>query len=832
MQTGIAQLKKLRGKSLREIRVRGRQEIVKFRERLFSSAEMSDEAFAREITPFSPSASVEDSSALIVERIRSSFARGNQTPATFFPALARRDEVVSEMERRFPAARLTLIDRADRAMAGRFDLLGFRDLSFGSPIDWHLEPLSGKRTTLDHWSRIDYLNPAVAGDKKITWELNRHAHFVTFGQAYWLTGDEAYAEAFAAQASSWMDANPPGCGINWASSLELAFRMVAWLWALHLLAESRHLESRFVKRLLKYMLAHGRHIESYLSYYFSPNTHLTGEALGLFYLGTALPELNRASLWRKKGLGILIEQLPIHIRPDGVYFEQTTYYHRYTADFYLHLVGLARAGSVKLPRVIEDRLARSLDYLMWATRPDGTSPLIGDDDGGQLIKLGGRGADDFRDTIATGAALVGRGDWKFIAGEDAAETLWLLGPEGLERYTEIEARPPANTACAFAGGGYFVMRDGWSKRSSFALADCGPHGVSSCGHSHADALSFEFAAGGTTWLVDPGTFTYTGDARLRDRFRSTQSHNTVTIDDEPQSIPAEAFSWKRIAKAAAREFIAGSGFDYFEGSHDGYERLSDPVTHTRSLTFVKASGESLPSYLIVRDQFKARGPHHYAARYHFATGCRAEANDNRAGAINDRGDRLNLFAFGNAAPQARVEEGWVSRAYGKREQAPVAVIEARGEGPQELITFILPGDAGVSPAKGGFTIKAGEFLDTVVASDGASDVECEGFSAQARMAVGRFARGELVGACMVQGKKLEARNQFALRSPTSIRYGEAGFNDGQIEITIHGASRFELSFYEPPTRIIVNKTSFTISRNCESAVFVLQGSGWKLVSKG
>ena len=33
------------------------------------------------------------------------------------------------------------------------------------------------------------------------------------------------------------------------------------------------------------------HVERHLSYYFSPNTHLTGEALALYVVGTALPEL-------------------------------------------------------------------------------------------------------------------------------------------------------------------------------------------------------------------------------------------------------------------------------------------------------------------------------------------------------------------------------------------------------------------------------------------------------------------------------------------------------------------------------------------------------------
>ena len=31
------------------------------------------------------------------------------------------------------------------------------------------------------------------------------------------------------------------------------------------------------------------HVEHHLSYYFSPNTHLTGEALALYVVGQALP---------------------------------------------------------------------------------------------------------------------------------------------------------------------------------------------------------------------------------------------------------------------------------------------------------------------------------------------------------------------------------------------------------------------------------------------------------------------------------------------------------------------------------------------------------------
>src|SRR6267378_549061 len=74
-------------------------------------------------------------------------------------------------------------------------------------------------------------------------------------------------------------------------------------------------------------------------------------------------------------------------------------------------------------------------------------------------------------------------------------------------------------------------------------------------HPHADALAIEYAVEGKAWLIDPGTFTYTGDADLRDQFRSTKAHNTVTVDGQPQSVPAGPFGWKHIAKSSPKQFI-------------------------------------------------------------------------------------------------------------------------------------------------------------------------------------------------------------------------------------------------------------------------------------
>jgi len=458
-------LQKLKNASLHELRVRAAQKVSAFSERRGWSTLVklpNDNAFASLLTLEKAPA---DNDLLESFRLRSD--------PTFFASFKTPEKTATALKSRWPDTARRLLEKADRICEGKFDLLGFTHLNFGNPIDWHFEPISGKRTPLVHWSRLDYLDAGVAGDKKIVWELNRQQYFLTLGQAYWLSGEEQYARAFVDHLDAWMDANPPKLGINWASSLEVAFRSMSWLWAFHFFKLSPSLSAEVFQRALKFLYLNARHLESYLSTYFSPNTHLTGEALGLFYLGTLLPEFKEAKRWRDLGSSILIEQLPIHVRPDGVYFEQSSYYHRYTSDFYIHFLLLSRANNFPLPGQVEESLVSLLDHLMYITRPDGTTPLFGDDDGGRLAMLDVRAANDFRGTVAIGAVLFDRGDYKFVAEGAAEEALWLTGVEGLHGFDSIVATQPAETSKVFPEGGYFVMRDGWTRESNYLLSTAG-----------------------------------------------------------------------------------------------------------------------------------------------------------------------------------------------------------------------------------------------------------------------------------------------------------------------------------------------------------------------
>ncbi len=778
-------LGRLRRTSFDELRVRASQAFAAFAERISLSRQarlISDDAFLR-LLDLRQFGGREPASCLgLLDHFRT------RNGPEFFSGFSNPEKTITELKRRWPRAEERIAAQADRIIEGHFDLLGFRNLDFGIPIDWHLEPLAGKRAPLRHWSRLNYLDAEVTGDKKIVWELNRHQYFTTLGQAYWLTRDERYAEAFTAQINSWMDQNPPKIGINWASSLEVAFRSISWLWALHFFKTSEALTPQTFLRVAKFLYLNARHLETYLSTYFSPNTHLTGEALGLLYLGILLPEFKQAKRWRSAGLRILMEQLSRQVRSDGTYFEQSTYYHRYTTDFYLHLWLLLRANGEPVPYGLEEKLNLLLDHLMYITRPDGTTPFFGDDDGGRLVMLDQRAANDFRAALSTGASLFMRPDYKFVAGEVAEEALWLLGPENLAALDLLQTCEPAEQSVAFELGGYYVMRDGWSTTSNYLLFDCGPHGADNCGHAHADALSFELAANGRTLLIDPGTFTYTGSKEMREWFRGTQAHNALTVDGASSSVPAGPFSWQSIAHCEPLAWISRYRFDYVAGAHDGYASWPQPATHDRSILFLKHD------YWVIRDHLKSDGEHNVDLWFHFDLGCAPliEAAGEDAFIAENAGETgLDVSAFAENGRWRR-EDGWVSHSYAQREPSRVYVFSARLGGSRNAVSLLVPRATRTRwhvseiEAIGGqaFEVANENWLDIVMIRTGAR-IETARLASDFEWTWARFTRDnplvpeELV---LISGKTLQLQGRQLLQADQHIEYLAARSIEGRFHV--------------------------------------------------
>lgn len=469
---------------------------------------------------------------------------------------------------RFPAAHLAgrdpqaLADGADviadaqRLARGDWDVLGAAVRVTADRIDWRAHPVSGVQTPAIHFSQVTYAADALGGDVKFLWEVNRHAELVRLAQAYWLTRRRECADAAVALLDSWIEQNPPGIGINWISAVDVAFRTIAWCWVWSLTADSEAWTDARVGRLL-WMVAHaGRFVARYDSVHHSPNTHLTGEALGLVYIGTVFPELRHAAQWRELGVGILQEEVRYQFLDDGMHYERCTGYHRYNLEFYLHALAIASAHGDTWADPFRESLGRGAAASVSLGRPDGTWPVLGDEDGGAAVRLGTRDVTDQSELLVVAAALLEQPALRAGLGRDASSVAWWLLDDAAWRRASSPAEDTRgdNTATAsLRTAGYYVARDDWSRDAWYCAVDAGPHGGDVTGHAHTDLGHVEIAHG-TRWIVvDPGCPVYTSEPERRNWFRGQQAHASITIDDVPLAVPSAPFRWRSVAPTPAVE---------------------------------------------------------------------------------------------------------------------------------------------------------------------------------------------------------------------------------------------------------------------------------------
>ena len=435
------------------------------------------------------------------------------------------------LRKHLPDEAAEILREADQICGHRFRLLGYENLEYGSEIDWHLDLVHGKRAPMDPWFKIPFLDFAVVGDHKVTWELNRHQHLVTLAKAGLLSGNnnDKYVRELVAQWRSWVRANPYPLGINWASALEVAFRSLSWIWVDQLLAgAAAYAELR--SEIAPALAFHGRYIERYLSTYFSPNTHLLGEAVALFFLGTLYPQMPGAARWKESGWRIVLHEAGRQVRPDGVYFEQSLYYHVYALDFFLYARLLAARNGMEIPVAYDAVLGRMLEVVA-ALAQAGPAEGFGDDDGGRLWNPRRNRTEQMTDPLTLGAAMYSREMYprEFSAARLTEEAIWLFGNQAIEKlsiaHLSTQASPAARSL-AFPDGGIYVLADSQPFAQAMVV-DAGPQGVGRSGHGHADALSLRLTMNGRRWLVDSGSGVYfqkirRNGTRFAGRVRTTQ----------------------------------------------------------------------------------------------------------------------------------------------------------------------------------------------------------------------------------------------------------------------------------------------------------------------
>src|SRR5208282_940922 len=197
-------------------------------------------------------------------------------------------------------------------------------------------------------------------------------------------------------------------------------------------------------------------------------------------IGVLCPELGASLRWKERGWEIVLEAARQQVRPDGGYFEQSTYYHVYALDFFLHARILASWNQIPIPAEFDRTIVKMLEYLA-SLGAAGAPPRFGDDDGGRVFDPRRNRSEHLLDPLSTGAVLFHRPDFKAAAGSLREETLWLLGPGSAGDFDRLsKAFSPAGSR-AFPDTGTYIL----SSEGLRLAVDAGPLGSARGGHGHA-----------------------------------------------------------------------------------------------------------------------------------------------------------------------------------------------------------------------------------------------------------------------------------------------------------------------------------------------------------
>lgn len=728
----------------------------------------------------------------------------------FFWNPSERSPLVAELGRLFPSLGEKTRTRAEAICAHRFHILAYPEVSCGGQIPWRRDLVHGIESELEHYARLSPLNVKKVGDSKIVWEINRHQHFLTLCQSYLITGEEHFAEECLKQWEDWTRENPYLRGINWASSLEVAFRSWSWLWTLFLLVGSRALTGDRIGRMTQSLYRNAEFIAKNLSIYFAPNTHLLGEGFALFTIGLLLPELRNSSRWYEHGRRILSEGMQNQVCTDGSHIEQSTFYHRYAVEIFLCAAILADRNGCSFPASYRARLEKMLEFLVHTAWPSGHHPSIGDSDGGRLISFGSFDPEDHRPVLSTGAVHFRRGDFRRAAGTLHEQTVWLLGPDAGPRFSRLDSAPPSPISRTFPDSGLVTMRNAWSRRAKFLAFDAGPQGMKTSGHGHADSLSILCGANGVEWIVDPGTYVYSASRPWRDFFRSTPAHNTIAVDGFDQAVRVDLFKWRKLPQVCLEQSISNSYLDFAVGSHNGYSRLEEPVLHRRNVIFVK------PHYWIISDELTGQGQHDIGVFFHFAP--RVSLQRVEEGWLARNGEEQFLLAPLAPNVQFRVVtseespiQGWYSSDYGHREPSPVLVGEITTTVPTRFHWLLWPMESEMprfrelSREKLFLSVETKTWTDLLITGERARVFAEDDFSTDGQLALlRRQSAGLLERMVLIGGNSIFCEGKSMLTAEKPFGYFAASWRTNSLDIEMNPSQSFRVHSSAAVSQVWIN----------------------------
>jgi hypothetical protein len=579
-----------------------------------------------------------------------------------------------------------VLDYADLISAGTFCWFGYGPATVGSLPQWNLDYTSGLS-----WPYVPAhsLRPTRhdGSDVKIPWELSRLQFLPVLGKACRLSGEKRYRDLAKRLVTDWIQRNPVGCGINWSLSMEAALRGISLCLLLELLSPFTAEDQEWLQGATKSLWEHLLFIEAHNEFsYFTRSNHYLSNIVGLLHISSSLDGPGMEDR-RKRYRELVAAEMEHQVRQDGFDYEASTGYHFFVTQMFTSAWLLWPVEERNPATKFAERLKKMYEALDATADQKGRIPQVGDCDDGRVelltddLKQLVERTDKIRNSMRVGS-WIGLGQ-KLLAADlerDAGDAVWY----GFKTGAVYGRTLPARCSRVFAESGIATTRCGDLDVLFFAM----PNGIGGKGsHTHDDKLSVIVRFKGNELFCDRGTYGSSRDAGLRNAYRATGAHNTLTIDGEEQNRfsldSSQLFRMSDDAHVSRIEHWEDQSSVHFSSSHDGYKRLG--AIHHREVAVEDRE-------IVIDDSVTGSGEHSIEAAWHLPPCWQviiAESSGRKLECLLEGPERVRVTFSADTWLQLDCAPAMISRCYGAAEAGTRLRIKASSGLPFKLSTHIL-----------------------------------------------------------------------------------------------------------------------------------------------
>lgn len=451
-----------------------------------------------------------------------------------------------------------LIKLADNASEGR--ILGFSsiELDYGNPVDWQLNPLTGKRCNEKvKWYRIPDFD-SERGDIKVTWEISRFSHLVTLARAYLLTENQKYYKAYCGQLSDWLQKNNYSFGANYKCGQECSLRMVNALIAYSVFKGENVATEVDEDNLRKLVMFCYRKILSNFFYAYKciKNNHTISELLGMIVGAWCCGEDGTL----RKAYVMLNEVIDEQFFDDGGYRQYSFNYQRLALQDLECVIAVSRKTGLELSEKSKNKVLKSAWLFYQCQDESGDVPNYGSNDGALVFPVTSCGYRDFR-PVTVGIYGLLKQQKPYEAGIYDEEYLWFSEKD----ISELETIRLKRLSQQFSQAGLFTIRN----NKSWLMVVLNQF---QSRPAQMDQLHIDLWIDGINVLCDTGTYSYADNAGKE--LRSASGHNTVVVKETEQMNshgPFMIYGWTKRMKYA---WMPDKFYGHMK-SCNGYEHIRD-----------------------------------------------------------------------------------------------------------------------------------------------------------------------------------------------------------------------------------------------------------------